>query len=340
MGIISHLSRRSTALIFGRSGADISLPCSAVGSETGPGREEPRGPYVTALRGATWSRHGAYRPDALPFKRCRNLMEGLAEAMVEPSTQSMTLDIIDYPGRRPEAYIADLKLESEGLGTNYLLAHHHQTDVTAAAYAEALFAKKPQGGGGVTAILGYCASSGVSAHYAEIVARETGQMPLLICFDASPCSIGDIEDCYLTALRQIEEDHPETALAPVGLPALVDRPHLLIDAVREDLTCRMVRTLAADGLTDDDVAGLVTQTVDDTHISWITHLLACGDARPPTRSGRTLNVVSRGYTDGPDWLHGEDVLTVRIDCDRADLLRHPETRSAVLGFLREGSTDA
>ncbi|ELP61743.1 hypothetical protein ACKI1I_15405 [Streptomyces turgidiscabies] len=267
-------------------------------------------------------------------------MEGLDEAMAEPSTQSLTLDIIDYPGRRPEAYIADLNLESEGLGTHHLLAHHRQADVTAAAYAEALFAKRPQEDGGVTAVLGYCASSGVSAHYAEIVARETGQMPLLICFDASPCTIGDIEDCYLTALQQIEEDNPGTAFPPVSVPALVDRPHLLIHAVREDLTRRMVRALAADGLTDDDVAGLVTQTVDDTHISWITHLLACGDARPSTRMGRTLNVVSRGYTDGPDWLRGEDVLTVRIDCDRADLLRHPETRSAVLGFVREGSVNA
>ncbi|MFD7685474.1 hypothetical protein [Streptomyces sp. NPDC059781] len=254
--------------------------------------------------------------------------------MVDPSRQSSTLDIIDYPGRRPEAYVADLKLEHEGFGTRYLLNHHGGADTTAASYAEALFGEGPPEGGRVSAVLGYCASSGVAAHYAEVVARETGETPLLICFDASPCTLGDIEDCYLTAVRQIEEDAPGPADPPLDVMELADRPHLLVDAVRADLVRRMVRGLAADGVTDDDVAGLVAQTVDGTHITWIRHLLACGDAGPAVRTRRTVSVVSRGHTEAPEWLCGEGVRTVRIDCDRADLLRHPDTRSAVLGLLR------
>ncbi len=253
--------------------------------------------------------------------------------MVDPSRQSLTLDVIDYPGRRPEAYIADLELEHEGFGTRYLLDRHSQADATAVAYAEALFSREPREGGRVPAVLGYCASSGVAAHYAEVVARETGEVPFLICFDASPCTIGDIEDCYLTAVQQIEEDGPATTEPPLHLVELGEHPQLLIDTVRADLVSRMVRTLAADGVTDD-VAGLVAQTVDGTHIAWITHLLACRDADPAVRTQRTVNVVSREYTEAPEWLRGEGVRTVRIDCDRADLLRHPDTRSAVLGFLR------
>ncbi|GGQ08053.1 hypothetical protein GCM10010266_34180 [Streptomyces griseomycini] len=260
--------------------------------------------------------------------------------MVDPSRQSSTLDIIDYPGRRPEAYIADLELEHEGFATRYLLHHHNGAGITAVSYAEALFGEEPPEGGRVSAVLGYCASSGVAAHYAEVVARETGETPLLICFDASPCTLGDIEDCYLTAVRQIEEDQPGSAEPPLDVMELADRPHLLVDAVRADLVRRMVRGLAADGITDDDVAGLVAQTVDGTHITWIRHLLACGDADPVVRTRRTVNVVSRGYTEAPAWLGAEGALTVRIDCDRAELLRHPDTRSAVLGLLRRDGAHA
>ncbi|GGZ16111.1 hypothetical protein GCM10010387_05750 [Streptomyces inusitatus] len=258
--------------------------------------------------------------------------------MIEPSKRSMILDIIDYPGRRPEAHIADLKLESEGFGTHYPLARGARTGAAAVARAESLFAARPHQDGGVAAVLGYCAASGLSAYYAEIAAGETGEPPLLICFDPSPCTVDDIQDCYLTAYRQIEEDAPGAAPSPVDTTALVDRPDLLIETVREDLVRRMVRTLAADGVTDDAVAELVAQTVDGTHISWIRYLLACRDARPSARGGRTLKVVSRGHTGGPEWLDGGDVLTVRVDCDRAGLLRHPDTRSAVLGFLRGGGT--
>lgn len=239
--------------------------------------------------------------------------------------------VLDYPGRRPEAAIASLDLESAGFTPRYVLARQLPNEPTAASYTASLYAHASSGFK-VGAIAAYCAASALAGEYAGLVAAASGERPPVICFDAEPCTVGDLVQCYAAALRQIPEGAHK--VPPVDVASLVHQPHRLVKKVRADLTGRMFHALASDGLQGPDAESVVTRGVD-IQVSWLTHLLACFDARVPDHRGAVLNVLSREQADHGRWLAGEASRTVRIDCPRNDLLRHPDTRSVVLSFLQE-----
>ncbi|MFI9322632.1 hypothetical protein ACIGXI_23020 [Kitasatospora aureofaciens] len=245
--------------------------------------------------------------------------------------------VFDYPGRRAEARISDLGLSDHGVLLDHLLEPSRlPREVTARAYTTALVTSEPQRAGGdrVAAVLAYCAATAMGREYADLVEESGEERPPLVCFDAGPVTLEDVENAYTAALRQVSGGSQADSSPPIPVASLLDDPLRLTDAVRKDLTERAFRSLAADGLAASDVAGPVDQMVE-TNISWLTHLLAARDTTPRQPRGVILNVLSRDHTDQAEWLAGQDVRTVRIDCPRADLLCHPGTRSAVLSFLTE-----
>jgi len=241
--------------------------------------------------------------------------------------------VLDYPGRRAEAGIAALDLESQGFIPQYLLSRHLPVEPEADRYTASLYAHATPGGE-VAAVMAYCAAGALAGVYAELVRAASGERPPVICFDAEPCTVRDLVECYAEALRQIPEDPDGAPSPPVDVASLIHQPRLLVGTVREDLTRRMLRALVSDGLRRADVESAVTRSVD-IHLSWLTHLLACFDASTSRRGGIAFHVQSKGNADLGRWSVGEQAATVRIDSSRSDLLRHPETRSAVLSFLRE-----
>lgn len=246
--------------------------------------------------------------------------------------------VFDYPGRRAEAAVSDLELAAEGLTISNLLKAPLPTALTADSYAAALFAAEPSRHKDRATFLAYCASSAVAVAYGRLVAGESRRKPSLVCFDAGPCTLKDLEDCYWNAVNQIERGQAGSRSAvSVPVASLADRPEELIGAVREDLSRRMMRALAADGITGSEVIKPVSRTVESV-ISWLTHLIACRHSSAAYRDGVVLNVISQDHEDQAEWFTGAEVLTVRVNCSRVDLLRHPETRAIVLSFLRDSSS--
>ncbi|OAR26941.1 hypothetical protein A8W25_01225 [Streptomyces sp. ERV7] len=239
--------------------------------------------------------------------------------------------VLDYPGRRAAASIASLGLESEGYTPWYLMSRHLPDEPTAAHYTASLY-EHASPDLRVGAVMAYCAASALAGDYAALVGAASGKRPPVICFDAEPCTVRDLVECYAAALRQVPEG--SDGAPPVDIASLAHQPHRLVETVREDLTRRMFHALLADGIQSADAESVVTRSVD-IQVSWLTHLLACFDTRLPNHEGNVLNVLSRRQADHGKWLAGETASTVRIDCSRNDLLRHPETQSVVLSFLEE-----
>jgi hypothetical protein len=240
--------------------------------------------------------------------------------------------VFDYPGRRAEARVAEMRLESEGLRTDYLLERCLPTEVTAASYAGSLFARRGRETRHDAAVMAYCASAAAARAYVECVHAESGVRPPLICYDGGPSTAGDIRDCYASAVRQISKRPPSDVRRPVDVASLLDRPHALVRAVHQDLTERAVRSLRDDGLGEEEAAGPVAQLVQ-THVSWLSHLLAAYHFARPAETGPVLNVLSADQPSHDRWFGSSRVTTVRIPCSRAELLRYPQTRSIVLEFM-------
>ncbi|MGW2490905.1 hypothetical protein ACWCV9_27305 [Streptomyces sp. NPDC001606] len=227
------------------------------------------------------------------------------------------LCVLDYPGLRREARVAELGLTAAtGLRLAELLAPP-PTAQAAPAYLAELLARRPAGE--CRAVLAYCASAPLAGALATRLATG-GHRPPVVLFDAEPVTAATVLDAYRTTLAQLgaSATAPETG----ELAALVHRPDRFLTAARRNLTGHVSQALRADGCPAGEADALAAQLTVSC-LDWLTHLLAALTAPPPQRPGPALNIVS-AETPGGD---------VRIACDRTSLLRDPRTREAALAFL-------
>ncbi|MGV9295793.1 hypothetical protein [Amycolatopsis sp. NPDC003676] len=217
---------------------------------------------------------------------------------------------LDYPGYRAQARIDDLGLPEV---TNLLIAPL-PTATDCPGYVTDLLSRKPPGR--VDAVLAYCASAPLAV---RLVAELSIQPPLVL-FDAEPVTAVTVLDAYRDAVRQLGVDATEDEIAE--LCRAVDAPTRFVAAVRADLQRRVSHTLIADGCdpaTVDDLSSQLTEAC----LEWLTHLVAASGAGQPDRVARTLRVTSREVAGGD----------ITVECGRDELLRHPDTRAAVMAFL-------
>src|SRR5438105_2599228 len=99
------------------------------------------------------------------------------------SGQSGRLLVVDYPGRRDEARVADLGLESAGWDVHYLLAAPMGRDLTCREYALRLLnGHRPAH---ATAILAYCTGGPIAQEIAARAGPDRVPLPLIL-FDGAP----------------------------------------------------------------------------------------------------------------------------------------------------------
>ncbi|MEU0214014.1 hypothetical protein ABZ281_02455 [Streptomyces sp. NPDC006265] len=241
--------------------------------------------------------------------------------------------VLDYPGRRPEAHIADLGLEGFGFDCRHLLVHPLPDEVSTTAYAAELFARLPDLPTRPVAVLSYCATATLAASLASS-AVGVHQRPLpVVFFDPSQCHVHHILDAYASVVRQIDgknaAHHPS-----LDLRRLLENPRKLVDSIARDLARRAAAALVAEDFADDEASDLLGQVID-MYVEWITYLVAVHHRGLPVHSGEVLQVVSAQHPRHAAWLAEDDLQTVRIDCDRPSLLRDERTRDVVLTFLNE-----
>lgn len=241
--------------------------------------------------------------------------------------------VLDFPGRRPEAHISELALDEHGFHSVYALESPMPTSPTTAEYAKELCTgralERP------LAMLAYCATAPLAVAVSGLLAGPADRLPIVL-FDPQPTPPSEIAAEYDIVVGQVEGRMPPEAERPprLAIERLVATPEVAIERIGEDLRLRAVLALAAFGFTGS-AAGKAAEGVVGLYIEWLTFLVGAHHAEQPGPRGPVLQVLSRAHTDDLGWLGAADVRTVRISCDRDELAARPETRAAVIAFLKE-----
>ncbi|WP_031055629.1 hypothetical protein [Streptomyces ochraceiscleroticus] len=242
--------------------------------------------------------------------------------------------VLDYPGYRPEARFADLRLDGHGVRTHDLLRRPLPRVTDGSAYAARSLLANPAPAGPVTAIAAYCASAPLAFELARAVAPEGGAAPRLVLVDAEPGTLAPVLDSYRDALAQLGVHPSEEEVRERAAPdRLADDPRGFVDALVDDLERRAADALRALGSGPAEAVESAAHMAG-AYADWLSHLVAAHRSRVSPWDGEVLHIDSAGGS-GRHFAHGAaDVREVRIDCDRKDLLRSEETREAVLSALR------
>lgn len=239
--------------------------------------------------------------------------------------------VVDHPGRREEATVADLHLEDAGFEVRYLLeGHAPQQAHDAEDYARSLLTDAdPDASPGRTpqAVLAYC----MAAPIAQEVARLTGAS-MLVLFDGEPVESETLATEYLVMVRSLSG-------RSMPLPAWWNRELLnrrnedLVLGARTDLTKYAVEMLSDDD--PEESAQDVAEELVGVLVDWIAYLAAAFRSDFPAWHGEVLHIASRNHDARSPWPGADRTSLVRLDVDRLTLLSHEATRETVLRLLED-----
>ncbi|WP_167517388.1 hypothetical protein [Micromonospora orduensis] len=249
--------------------------------------------------------------------------------------------VLDYPGRREEARIADLRLQERGYDVRHLLVAPFSRELDAPSYARDLVRRHRLAEASVAAVLSYCMSAAIAQEVAALVNRD--QEPVrVVLFDAEPVTPAAVAGQYAEALRQMAEQ------LDVGQPqpwsgqifdedALTRRPDEVIRRMRQELVGFATSALTAGSYDEDEAAGTAS-ALAELYLDWLVHLVAAYHATWPAWGGSVVHVLSRspGFT-GP-WPGARETHLVRTAAPRADLLSTAEVAAMVDAHLRQVPT--
>ncbi|MEU6411114.1 hypothetical protein [Microbispora sp. NPDC046933] len=250
--------------------------------------------------------------------------------------------VLDYPGRRAEAPVSSLGLESHGYTVHYLLKPPFPRLLTAASYAEGLLDGHGSSGGRVLAVLAYCMAAPIAQEVAASIRAAGGAPVPLVLFDGEPATARAIEEQYVLASEKLGEllglTGEERTPPPAFDAALIrDEPEEALRRGHEGLL-ELGERAAAHG--EAAVARAEAKAVADFYRDWLGHLIAAHNACWSHWGGPAVQIVSRDHSCAPDWPGATATRTVRVAASRNDLLVHPDVLSTVLSTLRKGSGHA
>jgi len=244
------------------------------------------------------------------------------------------LAVLDYPGRREEAAVADLRLHEHGFDVCYLLTDPLPYETSAGAYARRLVDRLDPGRP-VTAVLAYCLAAGIGHEVAAALTTPAAPAPPLVLFDAGAGSVEAVVEAYHSAVVQLgggpDEGPDVVAMLAADVPAQ-QRSAALVAAMRTTLTRLAIAALLDDDDEPEDVAETAAQ-LTERHLRWVVHLVAAATAGSPAWGGDVLHVMSRDHPFADDWPGAGSTRPVRVDCSRRELLRTAQTAQAVLSWL-------
>jgi thioesterase domain-containing protein len=238
--------------------------------------------------------------------------------------------VVDYPGRRGAASIADLRPETVGLEACYPLAERFPREISAAAYAARLIEALPPGRRPV-AVLGYCMAAPIAHEAAALVSRGDHAVPLIL-FDARPATAAAVADQFRVAAGQLLDqfggpvDRAESAVT-VDAGVVLRDPARAVESMRAALI-RLGTAASQDDDADDMVADLV-----EFYLDWLVHLTAATRCSWPAWGGAVLHVMSAAHPFTDDWPAAASTERIRVDVPRVDLLRADEVRAGVCAWL-------
>ncbi|MEV5317702.1 hypothetical protein AB0K92_08550 [Streptomyces sp. NPDC052687] len=237
--------------------------------------------------------------------------------------------VFDYPGRRPEARVSDLRLADAGYDVRQLMTPPLPRAASAAAYARQALDAAARSLGEVHAVLGYC----MAAPLAQEAAVLTG-CPRVLLFDGEPSTPQAVEVEYRKLLISVGAS---AALPSWWDSALLREPsQRFLGHAERHLTQTIRRSMAEqaepgeDGEEDGDeeLAPLV-----DGFLDWLAYLVAAYRTGHPAWGGSVVNFLSRQQPEISAWPGARSTRSVRVDTAREDLLTDATTRRHVLETL-------
>lgn len=246
--------------------------------------------------------------------------------------------VVDYPGRREEARIADLRLEERGYDVRYLLVAPFSRQLDATAYARDLVRRYRLATVNTAAVLSYCMSAPIAQELAALVNRDR-EPARVVLFDAEPVTPAAVAEQYAGAFRQMAEqlgaDQPHRGNGQLlDEEALTERPDEVVRRMRQGLVDFAVGALTAQGDDEDEAAGTAS-ALAELYLDWLVHLVAAFRATWPSWGGSVLHVLSRapGFTEA--WPGARETHLVRTSTTRAELLSTAEVAATVDAHLRQ-----
>lgn len=242
--------------------------------------------------------------------------------------------VLDYPGRRAEARVAELGLESHGFAAEYLLQAPFVRRLRAAEYADELVSRVPAHRP-CAAVLAYCMAAPIAQEVAARVGGGADPVPLVL-FDGEPSTPVAIEDQYGASAQQFGADLGAVTRIDADprmfdATALRDRPAEPVELMRRGLVTLGTAALS-EGEDDLDAAETALEMAE-FYLDWLVHLVAAYNATWPAWGGPTYHVMSRDHRYVRDWPGATETVRIRLDVARAELLRHPDALPAVKKFL-------
>ncbi|MFJ7240061.1 hypothetical protein ACIQWB_23425 [Streptomyces olivaceus] len=249
-----------------------------------------------------------------------------------PQREEPVVLTLDYPGYRKEARIDELGLDGHGVRVHGLLRAPLPRAVSGADYAARLLANVPSGTGPIAAVAAYCASAPLAF---EVAAALGGEPPSIVLFDAEATSLDSITADYRARLGGLGVQPDEQELSErVDPVALAEDPERFVDELTGEVARQAHAALRAAGAGEAEIAASAGHMVS-AYTDWLSHLMAAHHARTSPWEGEVLHLVSAdadpsGFVCAAG--HGRQ-RTLRLSCDRFELLRSEETRASVLEAL-------
>jgi hypothetical protein len=242
--------------------------------------------------------------------------------------------VLDYPGYRTEARVDDLQLDRYGLRVRNLLRHPLPRATDGAAYVSRILAGISADDGPVAAVAAYCTSAPFAFEVASATARRQQIPPKIILFDAEASTPDMIVDGYRTMLSGLGVQSTEEDLRNrADISLLLKDPQRFVNVLVQDLEREVAATLRTIGSSEEE-AKESARHMANTYADWLSHLVSAHRFDVFSWNGELLDITS---VDGPQKgfeYEAGTVRNIRMTCDRAQLLRSEETRSAVLSALR------
>ncbi|MFF5056674.1 hypothetical protein ACFY1S_26180 [Micromonospora sp. NPDC000663] len=236
--------------------------------------------------------------------------------------------VLDFPGRREEAKLSDLRLEEAGFTVRYLLAESLPTAPEGRAHVDEL-AGRLRGEGRVSAVLAYCLAAPIGLTLASRIEQDPA--PLVMVFDGAPGSAEAVRTAYGNAVRQLGGRAVDARRPVVTEDGLAENPSGLMKEMEATLRRLAVEVLELDGEPEEVLT--VADQVVGRHTCWLTHLTAAATL-PGAPRADDVHVVSRDHPRGGAWFQAD---LVPIDVPRPELATCPATRRAVIDRLRQAA---
>lgn len=240
-----------------------------------------------------------------------------------------TLLVLDYPGRRAEARIRDLRLDQAGWQLVHLIEPPVRHRYTAAAYAGQLAARIPAAAGGIHAVLGYCTGAAIAQHVAALV----GNRVPLVLFDGTPVTTEFVVREFKTSVAQVGgQVAAEAADAAPDGDMLTRRPAEAFTWMRDTLTRLAAGTLREDGVEEEELT-TTTWRICSVYLDWITFLMASRSTDWPEWGGDVVHVASRRHAFTGQWRGARRTFVHLVDSGSRELLTNAQARQHALSCL-------